>query len=411
MSNYLGGDTAISRQKTSTFAKLIERAGRSLLPVDVAGSLTIIFPNGQRTHLGQANAHPHAVLKLNSYKVIRRAIQRASIGFAESYIAGEIDTPDPVALIRFFIENRIRMMASSKVRALFKVRASDKFWHRTRRNSPARSKDNIEAHYDLGNDFYKAWLDKSMTYSSALFAEQTQSLHEAQAKKYQTVYDALGIQGSGKILEIGCGWGGFAEHVAANSKAHVTGITLSKEQLVFARNRIGRERAKFQLLDYRLTQGQYDAIASIEMIEAVGQEHWAEYFNILHDRLKPGASAVIQAITIADSQFESYRHNVDFIQRYIFPGGMLPSKTVLTSQAAQVGLEFETCIEFGADYARTLAIWRNQFNANWHEISALGFDERFYRMWNYYLAYCEAGFAAGVIDVGIYKLTRPMENA
>ena len=400
-------------QTTNTYnaglaEEVIERAGRMILPGNVAGSLTITFPSGRTAQLGAPGAEPHAQINLKNYRAIRNALTRASIGFAESYMAGDVDIPDITSVIRFFIQNRAKFMAQRYVRALFKVRLQDKLWHRTRRNSPERSKDNIEAHYDLGNMFYAIWLDESMTYSSALFEDGSESLTLAQAKKYKTVADALNIKPGTHLLEIGCGWGGFAEFVTQAHDAKLTGITLSQEQVSFARQRVPSNKARFQLLDYRHTEGEYDGIASIEMIEAVGEEHWQEYFQIIHDRLKPGASAAIQAITIDDAHYKTYRRKVDFIQRYIFPGGMLPSKNVLRRYAEDSGLEMDVVRTFGNSYARTLNLWCKNFDKNWERIQPLGFDARFRRMWRYYLAYCEAGFIEGVLDVGVYQFTRKL---
>ncbi|MGI9481733.1 MAG: class I SAM-dependent methyltransferase [Hyphomicrobiales bacterium] len=409
MSDVQGANGTAVRRHAGAVATFVERAGRTLLPHAVVGSLTIIFPNGKRAFLGTPNAQPHAVLQLNNYRVIRNSIKRASIGFAESYVAGDVECPDLVSLIRFFILNRAKLLANPKVRAMFKVRAGDKLWHATRRNSPARSKQNIEAHYDLGNDFYATWLDDGMTYSSGLFSQESPTLPAAQDAKYKAVIDALNVEAGGRILEIGCGWGGFAEYATEHTPAHVTGITLSQEQLAYSRERVDGRKARFELCDYRHTEGQYDAIASIEMIEAVGEEHWHDFFLIVRERLKPGASAAVQAITIAEEQFSTYRRKVDFIQRYIFPGGMLPTKTILAEQAAQAGLETETAATFGKSYAHTLKLWRERFDENWENIEKLGFDARFRRMWRYYLAYCEAGFEERVLDVGIYRFTRPQE--
>jgi cyclopropane-fatty-acyl-phospholipid synthase len=398
-------------QSTNTYnaglaEEAIERAGRMILPGTVVGSLTITFPSGRTAKLGTPGAEPHAQINLKNYRAIRNAFSRASIGFAESYMAGDVDLPDITNVIQFFIQNRAKFMAQRYVRSLFKVRIQDKLWHRTRRNSPMRSKDNIEAHYDLGNAFYEIWLDESMTYSSALFEDDSECLAQAQVEKYKAVANALNIKPGTHLLEIGCGWGGFAEYVTKTHDARLTGITLSQEQIGFARQRVSNNSARFQLLDYRHAEGQYDGIASIEMIEAVGEEHWQDYFQIIYDRLKPGASAAIQAITIDEAHYETYRHKVDFIQRYIFPGGMLPSKSVLASYAEKSGLEMEAVKTFGDSYARTLNLWSKNFDKNWEHIEMLGFDTRFQRMWRYYLAYCEAGFLEGVLDVGIYRYTR-----
>jgi cyclopropane-fatty-acyl-phospholipid synthase len=243
-----------------------------------------------------------------------------------------------------------------------------------------------------------------MSYSSGYFGTGAQTLEAAQIAKYDLVLDALTLKEPSAILEIGCGWGGFAE-VAAARGHRVTGLTISGEQHVYAQNRLG-SRGEIRFQDYRDTPGQYDAIASIEMIEAVGEANWPAYFRVLHDRLKPGGAAAVQGITIHERLYDGYRRKADFIQRYIFPGGMLPTKQILAQQAAGAGLSFETVKTFGQDYARTLALWRERFEAAWSSISSLGFDERFRRRWHYYLCYCEAGFAEHSIDVGVYRFRR-----
>jgi cyclopropane-fatty-acyl-phospholipid synthase len=282
-------------------------------------------------------------------------------------------------------------------------------YHRSRSNTRAGSRANISAHYDLGNAFYRLWLDPSMTYSSALYASPHQSLETAQHAKCDRILDALELQSGQRLLEIGCGWGHFAMR-AAERGAQVTGLTLSQEQLQEAQSLAERsgqnERTEFRLQDYRDTTETYDRIASVEMIEAVGEENWPDYFKTLHDRLTAGGTAVLQAITIDEAIYDTYRAKADFIQRYIFPGGTLPTHALIEQHAQAAGLTFETVELFGASYAKTLAEWRRNFHAAWPEIAKLGFDERFKRMWDYYLAYCEAGFERGTCDVGIYRLRK-----
>ena len=249
-----------------------------------------------------------------------------------------------------------------------------------------------------------------MTYSSAVFTGPEVSLAAAQDEKYARVIAALGLEDGHRVLEIGCGWGGFAE-AAARSGAFVDGITLSREQLAYASERIARAgldaRVRLRFEDYRDTTGGFDRIASIAMVAAVGEPHWPVYFAPLHDRLVPGGVAVLQAITIREQSYAAYRERPDFIQRYVFPGGMLPTRTIMADQAERAGLTFEPLETFGASYARTLAIWRDRFEAAWPRIAALGFDDRFRRLWNFYLTYCEVGFERGVVDVGLYRFTRP----
>jgi cyclopropane-fatty-acyl-phospholipid synthase len=284
----------------------------------------------------------------------------------------------------------------------------------SRSNSKEGSKKNISEHYDLGNDFYGQWLDPSMTYSSAIFTSPDQSLAEAQHIKYRRVAEMAGVTPGSSVLEIGCGWGGFAETVAKDFGASVRGITLSREQLNYGLERLKRQNldtlAHLVFEDYRDTTGQFDHIGSIEMIEAVGEEHWPSYFQTVHDRLKPGGTAAIQAITIDERDFEDYRTGPDFIQRFIFPGGMLLTKTAMKEQGERVGLVLEDVETFRLSYAKTLRLWRERFLECWPEITKLGYDEEFRRKWIYYLAYCEAGFMEGSIDVGIYQYRKPVAN-
>jgi cyclopropane-fatty-acyl-phospholipid synthase len=282
--------------------------------------------------------------------------------------------------------------------------------HKLRANTRKGSRRNIAAHYDLGNAFYSQWLDPTMTYSSAVFENPNQSLEDAQRNKWRKLAQMLDLREGMHVLEIGCGWGGFAMFAAREYGCRVTGITLSTEQLAFAKKAAAEAQfshlVDFQLIDYRDVSGSFDRIVSIEMFEAVGEEHWPSYFRVVRDRLKPGGVAALQIITVEDRRFEEYRGQVDFIQMYIFPGGMLPSPSALKREAAQQGLGFETARTFALSYAETLRRWREVFDARWETIQPLGFDERFKRMWDYYLASCEGGFRAGSIDVGQFRLTR-----
>ena len=278
------------------------------------------------------------------------------------------------------------------------------------RNSRRGSRRNIAAHYDLGNDFYEQWLDAGMTYSSGLFSSAGETLEEAQDAKLERVIDMLGLSGGETVLEIGCGWGGLAERLMDRRDCVVTGVTLSSEQLAFARRRL-RNRAQsgrcdLRLQDYRDIHGEFDRIVSIEMLEAVGEAYWPTYFKKLRNSLRPGGSAVLQVITINDARFESYRRRPDFIQKYIFPGGMLPTTQIIEHEISKAGLQLVADEFFGESYARTLEEWRLRFQKAWPEIKALGFDDRFKRTWEYYLAYCKVGFETGALNVGLYKVTR-----
>lgn len=379
-----------------------------MLARSVSGRVRITLPSGASALIGRPDGSEEtADLKIGSYRSFWRSVRGGAIGFAESYMDGEVASDDILGLFRFYLNNRKRLETASG--RWFGVRPEDITYHASRSNSRQGSRANISAHYDLGNAFYEQWLDPSMTYSSGLYAEGRATLEEAQEAKYGLVLDALALGPSHRVLEIGCGWGSMAVN-AARRGAHVTALTLSREQLAAAQALAAREglseRIDVRLEDYRDAGGVYDRIVSIEMIEAVGEENWPRYFGILRDRLAPGGTAVLQAITIDEALFESYRAQVDFIQRYIFPGGMLPTKTSIAAHARQAGLEPETVKTFGTSYALTLAEWRRRFNANWRQIEKLGFDERFRRMWDYYLAYCEAGFENGMIDVGLYRLRK-----
>ena len=395
---------------------LAQRRDRAILAVCRAatrrlrhGRLRLTLPSGESALLGggRLSGNEDAAVKLENFKVFRKSLGRGSIGFAEAYMAGDIATPDLGRVFRFYLANYDDLHAAG--RGQFKVRISDKFWHKRRDNSRAGAKRNIAAHYDLGNAFYAPWLDPSMTYSGAIYAAPNDTLDTAQARKLDAIVAALDLQPGMRVLEIGCGWGALAERIA-RAGCHVTAITVSDEQLDFARQRIAdagiADRADVSFCDYRDVAGQFDRVVSIEMVEAVGEAHWSNYFRVVHDRLAPGGHAVIQAITLREDRFETYRAKADFIQRYIFPGGMLPTPRILNAQGVLAGLEFATLQTFGASYATTLVAWRERFEAAWPALARLGFDDRFRRMWIYYLTYCEVGFATGVTNVGLYRLSR-----
>jgi cyclopropane-fatty-acyl-phospholipid synthase len=364
------------------------------------GTLDITLLDGRVVRMGGVEPGPAAAMTLHSYSFAARLINGGDIGIAEAYLNGEWDTPDLTQFLYVFCVNHelIQTMLGDKpmVRFVQLVR------HWFNRNTRRQARHNIHAHYDIGNAFYSAWLDPSMTYSSALFEEHTTDLTSAQTNKYRRLAEAIDLKPGQKLLEIGCGWGGFAEF-AAKQGAKVVGLTISQEQRDFAQRRIHEaglsEKVEIRLQDYRDERGGYDRIASIEMIEAVGEEFWPNYFSQLRDRLLPGGLAGIQAITIQDKLFPSYRRDVDFIQRYVFPGGMLPSPQVLKQLGETFGVPVIRERIFGQDYAKTLAIWRSNFREAWPNLMPSGFDDRFRRLWEYYLSYCEAGFLSGNIDV------------
>ncbi len=397
--------------RESLTEKLIVNIAKRWIPADVVGSLAITLPSGRLVTIGAPTSGKgvDANLTLKNFSVIWASVRRAQLGFFERYMAGDIESSDPTKLFKFYLHNRAGLDGASQ--GVFFQSFFDKLWHLGRDNNYSGSKENIAAHYDLGNAFYKTWLDDTMTYSSAVFDGPGNSLEAAQRRKIEKVLEAAEVAPGKTVLEIGCGWGGVAEAVGKIG-AKLRGITLSKEQLEFARERMAREKIsdKVELVfeDYRDTKGLYDSIASVEMIEAVGEAHWPTYFRTVYERLKPGGVAAIQGITILESNFDAYRNGVDFIQRYIFPGGMLLTKDAMREQTQKAGLLFEKMDCFGQSYAQTLAMWRERFEEAWPRIAPLGFDERFKRMWTLYLCYCEAGFAEGVVDVGIYKLRKPV---
>jgi cyclopropane-fatty-acyl-phospholipid synthase len=373
------------------------------------GALVLETPRSRQPLVirGQAPG-PEAHWAIRSWRCVGDTLRAGSVGFAESYIAGHWETPNLSRLLEAFAANMDGIAEMARGNRL--VRGVHALNHALRRNSRTGARRNILAHYDLGNAFYGLWLDPSMTYSSALFSRPGLALEAAQAEKYAALMGAVGVADGSRVLEIGCGWGGFAE-AAARVGAHVTGVTLSPSQLEYAQRRLAEAglgaRVDLRLCDYRDLRGQYDAIASIEMFEAVGEAYWPTYFRQVHDLLRPGGRAGLQIIVIRDDLFESYRRKPDFIQMHVFPGGMLPTEARVKAEAATAGLEVAGLRRFGQDYADTLALWRERFDARWEEIRALGFDERFRRLWRYYLAYCEAGFRTGRTDVIQITLARP----
>ena len=365
------------------------------------GTLDVTLPDGRILRLGGIEPGPCAAMTLYNYGFAPRLLNGGDIGIAEAYLRGDWDTPDLTQFLYLFCVNHDLIQQMLGNNPLMRYVQSVRHWFN--RNTRRQARKNIYAHYDIGNAFYSAWLDPSMTYSSALFEEHTPDLATAQNNKYRRLAEAIDLQPGQRLLEIGCGWGGFAEYAAGTYGVNVVGLTISKEQHDFAQARIQKaglaDKVDIRLQDYRDERDQYDRIASIEMIEAVGEQFWPKYFSQLRDRLLPGGLAGIQAITIQDGLFQTYRREVDFIQRYVFPGGMLPSPHVLKSLGERFGVPVIREHIFGQDYAKTLAIWRNNFRAAWPQLMPSGFDDRFRRLWEYYLAYCEAGFLSGNIDV------------
>lgn len=373
------------------------------------GRLTVTMPDGRVFVFAGERDGVDAALIVRDPNFARRFVMGGAIGFAEGYMAGEFDTPDLALLLELFARN-VDILAT-RWRGSLVSRTAARLGHLLNRNTRGGARRNIHAHYDLGNAFYARWLDETMTYSSARFADPGEPLSDAQRRKYRTLAEGMALQRGDRVLEIGSGWGGFAEVAAGEFGAQVVGLTISREQFAFAQERIRarglQSQVEFRLQDYRDATGTFDRIASIEMFEAVGEEYWPSYFQTVRDRLRPGGSAGLQIITIRDQDFATYRRSVDFIQKYIFPGGMLPSPAMLRTLTQRAGLDTLRNVTFGLDYARTLNEWRQRFLGAWDEIVPLGFDERFRRLWEYYLAYCEAGFRAGMIDVTQLTLVKP----
>lgn len=378
--------------------------GRRLLALLLArievGALTVLLPDGASLRQQGATPGPEAVWQLHRWRALPRLLLGGDNGFAAAYVDADWSSPDLACLLEFAARNMDRMPGGALGWA--PLRLLHRLAHRARANTRAGSRRNIVAHYDLGNDFYARWLDPGMNYASALYTDPGMTLEAAQAAKQALVLDMLAPAPGQRVLEIGCGWGDLAARLADEGTA-VTGITLSPAQLAHARARLAG-RARLLLQDYRDTEGQFDRIVSIEMIEAVGEAYWPTYFDTLRRRLAPGGIAVIQAITIADQHLPAYRRGADFIQRSVFPGGMLPSPAEIARLAAAHGFAITRQHGFGASYALTLAEWRARFHAAWPEIAQLGFPPHFRRLWEYYLAYCEAGFRTGRIDVGLWRL-------
>nr|WP_244999737.1 cyclopropane-fatty-acyl-phospholipid synthase family protein [Brevundimonas nasdae] len=374
------------------------------------GRLTLVLPDGSHHHLtGQTPGHA-AILTVHDSRFAARVLRGGDIGFAEGYLAGEWDTPDLAILLETLVNNY------DHIRRLFDgnplMNLVNRFGHRLNRNSRRGSRRNIHAHYDLGNDFYQAWLDPSMTYSSARFETAGQGLQDAQHAKYASLARMMGLQAGHNVLEIGCGWGGFVEFAAKEIGAVVTGVTISREQHDFARRRLFdaglADKADIRLIDYRDVKGQFDRVASIEMFEAVGREYWGAYFSKVHQVLKPGGRAGLQIITIQEELFDEYDARTDFIQKYVFPGGSLPSEAKMASVVTEAGLRWGQTERFGRDYADTLSEWARRFEGAWNDICQKDsrFDDRFRRLWRFYLAYCEAGFRSGRTDVIQLSLDR-----
>jgi cyclopropane-fatty-acyl-phospholipid synthase len=372
------------------------------------GRLAVQLPDGRLLDFQGPQPGPQATIVLHRWRTLWRAVIGGVIGMADAYIDGDWSSPDLTAFIRLAARNIVhiqKVINGSRAGAFV-----NRLRHLRRTNSREGSRRNIEFHYDLGNEFFAAWLDRDMIYSSALYLSPEATLEEAQQTKLKRIASLLRLGGGERVLEIGCGWGALVTRLARDAGVHVTGLTLSPSQLAAARMRVQElglsAQIDLRLEDYRDSTGAYDRVVSIEMIEAVGEAFLPAYFGAIARRLKPAGIAVLQAITIDEERFKTYRRHTDFIQKHIFPGGFLPSKTLLAEQAAKAGLRLTHSENFGQSYAATLAEWRRRFYDAWPLIAAQGFCERFRRLWTYYLCYCEAGFREGTIDVGLYVIEK-----
>lgn len=374
------------------------------------GRLDFKLPDGRRFRVDGKQPGPVGEIIVHNPDVFARLVREGDLGFCDAYLDGWWSTPDLQALL-----DLVQLPQNDAVNdgfpgmGLVRMYERLRFWLQS--NSKRQAKKNIHYHYDLGNDFYRLWLDDTMTYSSAIFRTGQESLENAQIEKYKSMVDQMGTQPGDHVLEIGCGWGGFAEYAAKERGLRVTCLTISERQYEYAVERMEKaglsDRVTIKLQDYRDERGIYDGIASIEMFEAVGEKYWPVYFGTLRDRLKPGKNATLQIITIADHRWEIYRSTVDFIQKYIFPGGMLPAPKVLRAEVEKAGLRVKGSIEFGKSYSQTLRRWHDTFNDRWEDVAKLGFDDRFRRMWNFYLTSCAGAFEGGNCDVTQITVTRP----
>ena len=365
------------------------------------GRIDFVFDDGRIFRAEGPGAGPVCEIRIHDNGIFERLLREGQLGFCDAYLDGQWSTPDLQAFMDYIHAENDEVFDSFPGQKLIQLYEKFRFWMQG--NSKGQARKNISYHYDLGNDFYGLWLDKTMTYSSAIFETGRETLEEAQTAKYASMVDQMGVKPGDHVLEIGCGWGGFAKYVTSEIGAKVTGITISKEQFAFANHMIDEaglgDKVDLRLMDYRDLEGRFDKIVSIEMFEAVGKDYWPTYFAIMSKVLKKGGRAVVQSITIDHAAYHSYANQPDFIQRYIFPGGMLPSLPMLERPLADAGLHLVSESGYASHYARTLDQWRQRFNAAWPQFGEQQFDNRFKRMWDLYLAYCEGGFRAGMIDV------------
>jgi cyclopropane-fatty-acyl-phospholipid synthase len=402
------GGGLVAHLLSGSFSRILDRIDRGLQ----AGAIEAILPDGSQRLLGGRAPGPRPVVRLHSWRSLARLIASGSVGWYKAWELGEWTSPDPVPLFDLFMRNAETLGDTGRAKGLFRL--VNRLAHRFRDNDKEGARENIAHHYDLGNDFYRAWLDEGMTYSSAVFAEPVSAqepLEAAQARKLRLLLDRLELKPGDRLLDIGCGWGSLAETAARHYGAHVTGLTLSEEQKAYAERRLEAAglaaSGAIELTDYRDARGQYDSVASVEMVEAVGQDYWPAYLDGIARVLKPGGRAAVQFISIREPLFENYAANADFIQTYIFPGGMLVSEARLEALARDAGLIWQDRKGYGLHYAETLKRWRARYDQAVQEGRLpAGFDEPFHRLWRYYLMYCEGGFRGGGIDVAQVTLVK-----
>ena len=372
------------------------------------GNLEVKFPSGDIKNFNGKEADVSASIEIHNYKFLSYILKRGSVGYAEAYIKGFYSTSNLTNLLILSHKNENYFLENTNSNIFYLTLSKIK--HFLKDNSKSQSKKNIKYHYDLGNNFYEKWLDQSMTYSSAIFDHQNINLSDAQKNKYKKIADSLSLNENSKTLEIGCGWGGFSSYIAKNYKCKVDAITISKEQYNYTASKIQKEglgeKVLVQFKDYRDVRKKYSKIASIEMFEAVGKKYWSNYFEIIHNSLSENGKAALQIITINEKRARDYQTRPDFIQQYIFPGGMLPTKTQLEFSAKEVGLKCLELFSFGKSYAKTLNIWNSQFQDSWKDVSNIGFDIQFKRMWEYYFSYCETGFLTNSTDVSHFLIKK-----
>ena len=390
------------------FQQSFESMAQKFLSKLQFGELLVTFPSGKVIKFKGKHSGQNAELIIKNYKFVAKILKRKSIGFAEAYMDGDFKSYNLTNLLLLAFENENYFLENLKSNLFFYI--FSKFKHFLNENSKSQSKKNIKHHYDLGNNFYTKWLDPSMTYSAAYFEKENQNLFDAQNNKYKKIAEALNLNENSNVLEIGCGWGGFSSYAAKNFKSKIDAITISKAQFDYASDKIQKEglgeKVSIKFKDYRDVDNQYSNIASIEMFEAVGKKYWEKYFDVIKNSLGNSGKAALQIITIDEKRSFDYQNKPDFIQQYIFPGGMLPTKQELVEINQRVGLDFKEIKNFGLSYAKTLKLWNEQFQSSWHELVQLGFNERFKRMWEFYFAYCETGFISKSTDVSHFLINK-----